>query len=139
MGEIAHQRFDSLHPTMGQKRPVSDHFIPASKEIRLKPERLRRHGRTAFHEVIRLSWQDRTGLMCTVRGRGIDRSPSGLRAEAAEPIEVGTLVQVQAERFGFIGGAHVRHCARKGSRYVWGLQFTQDIRWKDDPEQPGAK
>jgi hypothetical protein len=92
----------------------------------------KRHLRIPFHETVRLSWEDRSGHACMVRGKGIDRSKTGLKIETADPIETRTFVQVQAERCGLVGMACVRHCTRKGLRYVVGLEFARDVRWKDE-------
>jgi hypothetical protein len=73
-----------------------------------------------------------------VRGKAIDRSKTGLILETTDPIETRTFVQVQVERCGLVGMASVRHCARKGLRYVVGLEFAQDVRWKDEPAPAGV-
>ena len=94
----------------------------------------RRHPRTPFHEIVRLSWEDSAGHRCTARGKAIDRSNSGLMLETTEAIETRTFVQVQVERYGLVGMARVRHCTRKGLGYIVGLEFAQDVRWKDELE-----
>ena len=99
----------------------------------------RRHPRTPFREMVRLSWEDRGGHLCMVMGKAIDRSKSGLMLETTDPIETSTFVQVQVERYGLVGMACVRHCARKGLRYVVGLEFARDVRWKDEPASAGVK
>jgi len=53
--------------------------------------------------------------------------------EVSEPVPVGTFVHVQAEQHGRVGSGYVRHCVRKGVRYVVGVEFTQAAHWKDDP------
>jgi hypothetical protein len=83
--------------------------------------------------MVRLSWQDSGGQLRTARTKVIDRSKSGLMLEVSDPIESRTFVQVQTERRGIVGMACVRHCARKGLRYVVGLEFALDVRWKDEP------
>ncbi|MDP2998684.1 MAG: hypothetical protein Q8N47_14450 [Bryobacterales bacterium] len=54
--------------------------------------------------------------------------------ETTEAIETRMFVQVQVERYGLVGMACVRHCAQKGLRYVVGLEFALDVRWKDELE-----
>lgn len=99
----------------------------------MKTEKLRRHGRTPFPEPVRLNWDDGQGRLYEVRGKGIDRSPSGLRLEVKDPVPAKAIVLVHAGSHGAVGSAYVRHCARRGVRYMVGLEFTQDVRWKDDP------
>jgi hypothetical protein len=93
----------------------------------------RRHPRTPFQEMVRLSWEDSGGHLCMVRAKVIDRSKTGLMLVVSDPIEPRKFVQVQTERCGLVGMACVRHCARKGLRYVVGLEFALDARWKDEP------
>jgi len=104
----------------------------------MKPSNRRRHPRTPFREKVHLSWEDRGGHLCMVRGKAIDRSKTGLILETTDPIETRTFVQVQVESCGLVGMASVRHCARKGLRYVVGLEFAQDVRWKDEPAPAGV-
>lgn len=98
------------------------------------PSDHRRHPRAPFQEMLRLSWEDSGGHRCMARGKAIDRSKSGLMLETTEAIETRTFVQVQVERYGLVGMACVRHCTREGLRYIVGLEFPQDVRWKDEPE-----
>jgi len=99
----------------------------------MKPEKLRQHGRTPFPAAVRLCWDDGRGNLYEVRGKGIDRSPSGLRLEVSEPVPAKAVVLVHAGGYGAVGSAWVRHCARRGARFTVGLEFTQAVRWKDDP------
>ena len=56
----------------------------------------------------------------------IDLSNSGIRVESSEPIEQHTEVFVRAERYGLTGSTSVRHCGRRGSKYVLGLEFNPE-------------
>ena len=105
----------------------------------MKPIDHRRHPRIPFREMVRVSWEDRGGHLCMVRGKTIDRSKTGLVLETTDPIEPRTFLQVQVERQGLLGMACVRHCAPKGLRYVVGLEFARDVRWKDEPASAGVK
>ena len=99
----------------------------------MNPVNHRRHPRTPLRELVHLSWQDSGGNMHRARAKVIDRSKSGLMLEVSDLIEPRTFVQVQTERREIVGMACVRHCARKGLRYVVGLEFALDARWKDKP------
>jgi hypothetical protein len=98
----------------------------------------RRHPRTPSNEVVRLTWEDRDEHLRVAKGKVINRSQSGLMIETTDAIETRTFVQVQTERRRVVGMACVRHCFRKGLRYVVGLEFAGDARWKDEPAPAGA-
>jgi hypothetical protein len=65
-----------------------------------------------------------------VTGRSLDVSPSGMRVEVAAPIEKQTYVTVQCPALSLHGRASVRTCARKGVKYVVGLEFSGGLQWK---------
>ncbi len=98
----------------------------------MNPINHRRHPRTPFHELVHLSWEDSGGRLHMARAKAINRSKSGLMIEVSDSIEPRTFVQVQTKRLELVGMACVRHCARKGLRYVVGLEFALDVRWKDE-------
>ena len=91
---------------------------------------LRRHPRDEKSSPIQIIWQDRSGADRFVNGRSLDISPSGMRAEVSEPIEKQTYVTVQCAALGLHGRASVRTCARKGMKYVLGLEFSAGLKWK---------
>jgi len=65
-----------------------------------------------------------------VNGRSLDVSPAGMRIEISEPIDKQTYLTVQCVALGLHGTASVRSCARKGMKYVLGLEFSTGIKWK---------
>jgi hypothetical protein len=95
----------------------------------------RRKQRQLFDCSLEISWQDSQGHGRTVAVRAIDLSNSGIRVESSEPIELHTGVFVRAERYGLTGSTSVRHCSRRGSKYVLGLEFNPEAK-AADPEQP---
>ncbi len=99
----------------------------------------RRKQRQLFECVIEICWHDAQGTSHTLSGVAIDLSNSGLRVEASEQIELHTEVYVRAERYGLSGSTLVRHCSRRGPKFVLGLEFNPDASCGDGPaEDAGA-
>jgi len=84
----------------------------------------RRKQRQRFDCPLEVSWKDSQGNSRTIMAQAIDVSNSGIRVEASEPIEMHTEVYVRAERYGLTGSTALRHCSRRGSKYVLGLEFN---------------
>ena len=82
--------------------------------------------------AVRLSWEDGSGHLLQLRGKGIDGSPGGVRLETCQPIHIGTFVHVQVEQRGLAASGRVKQCVRKGLRYDIGVAFTQTVPWKED-------
>lgn len=98
----------------------------------------RRDARTPFAAAIRITWQDSSGHTRVVNAKVLDRSKSGMGLETKEAVEVRTMVQVQSGGSRQLGLASVRYCARKGMRFVVGLEFTRGFRWQDVPALGGS-
>ena len=86
----------------------------------------RRKQRQLFDCALEIAWHDTRQTSHTLTVRAIDLSNSGIRVESSEPIELGTQVYVRAERYGLTGSTSVRHCGRRGVKYVLGLEFIPD-------------
>jgi curved DNA-binding protein len=91
----------------------------------------RRKQRELFHCLLELSWKDSADVARTLSVHAIDLSKSGIRVESTEPIEPRTEVYVRAERYGVTGSTFVRHCNRRGSKYVLGLEFNAEASRAD--------
>jgi hypothetical protein len=91
---------------------------------------LRRHGRSEKSAPLQLIWKDRQGLDRFINGAIIDISESGVRVEVREPLEKQTYVTLQSVSLGLHGSASVKSCARKGMKYVVGLEFSGGMKWK---------
>jgi hypothetical protein len=91
---------------------------------------LRRHGRISKSAPLQLIWKDRQGLDRFINGSILDVSESGIRIELREPLEPQTYVTLQAVSLGLHGSASVKSCARKGLKYVVGLEFSGGLKWK---------
>jgi hypothetical protein len=94
----------------------------------------RRKQRQLFDCALEISWKDEAGTSRTLAVHAIDLSNSGIRVESSEPIELHTEAYVRAERYGLSGPTTVRHCARRGSKYVLGLEFNSDTRAADSDD-----
>jgi hypothetical protein len=91
---------------------------------------LRRHTRSAKSAPVQIIWKDRKGDDAFMNGRIIDVSESGMRVEVGDPLEKQTYVTLQAVSLGLHGSASVRSCARKGMKYLVGLEFSAGMKWK---------
>lgn len=64
----------------------------------------------------------------THRARTLDVSGSGLQVKSRKPLAAGSYVYVRSEQVNFlVGGAYVRHCARRGWAYRVGLEFRRPL------------
>jgi len=88
----------------------------------------RRKQRQLFDCALEISWHDAQATSRTLAVHAIDLSNSGIRVESSEPIDLHTEVYVRAERYGLTGSTSVRHCGRRGTKYVLGLEFSPDGR-----------
>jgi hypothetical protein len=88
----------------------------------------RRKQRQLFDCALEISWHDAQAASRTLAVHAIDLSNSGIRVESSEPIDLHTEVYVRAERYGLTGSTAVRHCGRRGSKFVLGLEFNPDGR-----------
>jgi len=79
---------------------------------------------------VQLVWQGRGGVDQFVSGKTLDVSASGMRVEVSAPIEKQTYVTVQCAALGLHGRASVRTCARKGTKFLIGLEFSAGLQWK---------
>jgi hypothetical protein len=91
---------------------------------------LRRHWRSTKSALAYIVWSDRTGEDKFANGRTVGISESGIRIEVAEPLEKQTYVTLQCSALGLRGRASVRSCARKGMKYIVGLEFSSGLRWR---------
>ena len=95
---------------------------------------LRRHRRYRVDAgVLRVSWIDTTGRMKTTRTRALNVSEEGISLELPQPC-MPLLVRFQSERFNVNGLGAVRYCRRAGSKYVVGLEFTENLHWRAPQE-----
>src|SRR5258708_31672510 len=94
----------------------------------------RRKQRQLFDCVLEVTWKDGQALSRTITVQAIDLSDSGIRVESSEPIELHTEVFIRGEGYGLTGTTAVRHCSRRASKYVLGLEFHPDTTAADAGE-----
>jgi hypothetical protein len=70
-----------------------------------------------------LTREDNQGQSRFLQAKALDVSDSGVRLESSELVEAGTRVLIWIEHYNTSGNAVVRHCTRRGVRYVLGLEF----------------
>lgn len=85
----------------------------------------RHHQRRRINCELSISWQDRSGNTKFMRARGLDLSETGAGVESDEQIEPHSYVFINMDQYGVAGGASVRHCSRRGEKYVIGLQLNE--------------
>jgi curved DNA-binding protein len=94
----------------------------------------RRKQRQLFDCALEVTWKEPDTVSRTITVQAIDLSDSGIRVESSERIELHTEVFVRAERYGLTGTTAVRHCGRRGSKYLLGLEFRPDASAVDSGE-----
>jgi hypothetical protein len=85
---------------------------------------LRRHARLPFEERMQVSWKDSHGRVLDQPVKCLDLSAEGARLETARPLPPRATITLKSTRYGSLGTASVRHCARQGLNYWIGVEFT---------------
>lgn len=70
-----------------------------------------------------LSWEAGNTIH-RVMARCVDLSAVGAKLETRDRLDVRASILVHSEKFGRMGTASIRHCARKGMKYEIGLEFS---------------
>ncbi len=91
------------------------------------PEK-RHEQRRYTNATFSVGFADGQGETRSMRVRGLNVSKSGMRIEAPDEIPTGATVMLQGERHDLCGKATVRHCKRRGSGFVIGLEFSAETR-----------
>ena len=84
-------------------------------------------GRFKIKCRVTLSWQDAEGHTCSIRARGVDMSRVGVRVESPEAMTPGSFAFVQVHELKLMGGAVVRYCMLRGTKYRIGLEFRNSL------------
>jgi hypothetical protein len=88
---------------------------------------IRRHPRVPHLGSVGVSWEDARGIPKYALARCVEISEGGVRIETPEPIPVYTNVSLRANHLNLSGCATVKHMARKGSKYVLGLEMSHPL------------
>jgi hypothetical protein len=91
------------------------------------PRRLRRY--QLRRASLRVTWLDDTGRMRVAQSRAINVSEEGIALElphAALP----EMVRIESKSLKFSGRGVVRYCRPAGDKFIVGVKFTGDLRWR---------
>jgi hypothetical protein len=86
---------------------------------------MRRHRRKQVEYTLSASWKDEDGVTKFSQTKGVDLSESGVRIESTEPMEIGRCIHIRVDELNLVGTAVVRHCSRRGAKYVIGLELSE--------------
>jgi curved DNA-binding protein CbpA len=86
---------------------------------------VRREQRRRSKQPYTLSWEA-NGLTRSVRAEGLDVSPSGVGLQCSVELQPGTSVYIEAHDGSTTGYSVVRHCTRRDTSYVIGLELEQE-------------
>ena len=89
---------------------------------------IRRHDRVSLPGLIHISWEDALGVSKQTQVKCLDISKEGLRVEIPEPIRVGARVSLRADWINLHGSGTVKHLARRGNKYILGVNLSQALR-----------
>lgn len=76
---------------------------------------------------MQVSFKDSRGQVQSLRARCLDLSAEGARLETDTPIPPRTSITLHSARYGSLGTASVRHCARQALKYSIGVEFTSSL------------
>src|SRR4029077_3264147 len=96
--------------------------------------KLRRHERGDVRTMLTIMWKDRMGTEKYTNAYTLDVSESGMRIDVPAQLPERSYVIVRCDKLGIHGTASVRSCARKGTKYVAGLEFSAGMKFK--PKTP---
>jgi hypothetical protein len=87
----------------------------------------RRYLRSPISSTVAMCWErPRTGKKLA-ECKGANMSIAGAMVISPEPVPIGEPVYIQFKELRLIGNAQVRHCTRKKSKYMLGLEFRGSL------------
>jgi hypothetical protein len=89
---------------------------------------IRRHDRLPYAGQVRISWEDVGGLPKYAFAKCLDVSSTGMRIEVPESIPTRSRISMRVDPIDFHGSAIVKHVARRGTKYIVGLELSQTVR-----------
>ena len=87
----------------------------------------RRYLRSPISSRIEMGWQDSKGWKKQTQSRGVNMSIAGAQVISQEPIAVGSPVYLHSKELQLMGGAIVRHCTERRSKFLIGLEFQGSL------------
>ena len=85
--------------------------------------------------ILQVSWLDATGKMKMTRTRALNISSTGIAIELPEAAMPLSMVRFQSDKYKVRGAGAVRHCHKKGTKFIVGLEFTEGLRWRPPQEE----
>jgi len=89
----------------------------------------RQHGRIRYTGPVRLAWDER-GEPRYAQAKCIDLSPNGLRVEAPVGMPPRSRISLRIEELKLSASALLKHVARRGSKYILGLELSHALQEK---------
>jgi hypothetical protein len=87
----------------------------------------RRYLRSPISSKVAVCWErPRTGKKLA-ECKGLNMSIAGAMVISPEPVPIGEPVYIHFRELRLIGNAQVRHCTRKKSKYMLGLEFRGSL------------
>jgi hypothetical protein len=94
----------------------------------------RRSPRIRLNDTLRVAWVDAGGNYFHCQAPCVDAAKGGLRIIVKDRMDPLSYVNVQADRYGLIASARVRHAIQRGLKYHVGLEFNPGSRWEALPK-----
>lgn len=88
----------------------------------------RREPRILSRKTYSISWKDEAGITQAVEAEGIDISFSGVGIRCPVEVRTGQNVYIQAQDGRPTGAAVVRHCTRRDTAFIIGLELEEETR-----------
>lgn len=106
---------------------ISANAFIAADGIGPSPEKRRRFPRQPCSGPVSVAWT--IGDDKFTMGHCVDISISGMCIQVSEPMPIFGRVCLRSDRLSLNGSAIVRHCRRKNSKYLVGVDFAGGLRW----------
>lgn len=84
----------------------------------------RRHDRSPVDGKVQLEWTTQDGTHCSVMGKCVDVSETGMKLSVRDRIAPRTVINFRAAGLGLHGSGSVRYCMSHKMEYRVGIEFT---------------
>jgi hypothetical protein len=87
----------------------------------------RRYGRSPISSKVAVCWEGPRANKRLAECKGVNMSIAGAMVISPEPVPIGEPVYIHFKELRLIGNGQVRHCTRKKSKYMVGLEFRGSL------------
>ena len=87
----------------------------------------RRYLRSPIRSKVTVCWERPGTGKKLAECKGVNMSIAGAMVISPEPVPIGEPVYIHFKELRLIGNARVRHCTRKKSKYMLGLEFRGSL------------